>query len=82
MLGNPPLCGAPPVDSHNRGRQGECNRAGRFHHEDARGCALETLMKIGASFTYETMLTAAYYALEGWRGCDFEEGTEWIKAGG
>jgi len=24
----------------------------------------------------------AYYALEGWRGCDFEEGTEWIGAEG
>ncbi len=22
----------------------------------------------------------AYYALEGWRGCDFKGGTEWIKA--
>lgn len=24
----------------------------------------------------------AYYALEGWCGCDFEEGTEWIKVSG
>lgn len=48
-------------------------------------CAMSatTLNPASPNLVYEIWHNGeAYYALEGWRGCDFEEGTEWIKASG